>query len=70
MKRYLFTNESGRVVHLIEGEHSAETLALFLHDFGKLFSATQVHETEVSDGVWVGWTLDSGTFVAPPPAVD
>lgn len=67
MKRYLFLNQYNVVVHLIEGDHSQELIAQFLHDFGIMFGAVSVHEVPTDSNVWLGWTLEGGTFVNPAP---
>lgn len=67
MKRYLFLNQDSIVVHLIEGDHSQELIAQFLHDFGILFGAVSVHEVSTDSDVWLDWTLEGETFVKPAP---
>lgn len=65
MKRYLFVNEQNTVVHLIEGNHSPETLDMFLHDFGILFGAVGYEEIDLPSDVWLDWTFDGSEFSKP-----
>jgi len=65
MKRYLFTDESGKVVHLIEGDHSQEVIDAFKRDYWILFKATDVHEVSVESKVWLRWTWDGSEFIEP-----
>lgn len=66
MKRYLFTDESGKVVHLIHGDHSQDVINAFKVDYRILFNATDVHEVELDSRVWLNWTWDGSEFIAPP----
>jgi hypothetical protein len=66
MKRYLFTDESGKVVHLIEGDHSQEVIDQFKRDYWTLFKAANVYEVSLESPVWINWTWNGSEFTAPP----
>jgi hypothetical protein len=65
MKRYLFINDQNTVVHLIEGDHNAETLDVFLNDFGIIFGAIGYEEVDLPSDVWLDWTFDGESFNKP-----
>jgi len=63
MKRYLFLNKENIVVHLVEGDHSQETMDQFLNDFGIMFNAVSYKEVDVLSNVWLDWTFNGESFV-------